>query len=148
MNVLKGSVDLPLVVVGHGPEYRTRLEEYIRTNNLGDRVIFASDKGNPSPLELSSFYQMASLFIFPSHYDGFGIPILEARFSGIPVIASNSSCLDEAGGRSTFYFDPTDEADLANNIERALGSVEHLQNPPDEFRADYLISKLVELYRS
>ena len=148
LNVLKGSVDLPLVVVGHGVDYRAKLEEYIGKNSLEDRVIFASDKGNPSPRELSSFYQLASIFIFPSHYEGFGIPILEARFSGIPVIASNSSCLDEAGGVNSFYFDPNDEADLANKIESALGSTDHLLSPPDEFRTDNLIAKLLEIYQS
>lgn len=148
LKVLKGTVDLPLVVIGHGRDYRARLESYINANQLEEQVIFASDLGNPSPLELSSFYQMASLFIFPSHYEGFGIPILEARFSGIPVIASNSSCLDEAGGAGTFYFDPTNEADLANNIETALDSKDHLNYPPEEFRSDYLTSKLIEIYKS
>lgn len=148
MKVLKGTMDLPLVVVGHGIEYRARLEKFIMSNQLTDRVIFASDSGNPSPLELSSFYQMASLFIFPSHYEGFGIPILEARFSGIPVIASNSSCLDEAGGPNTFYFNPYDEADLANNIERALGSRDHEHTPPDKFRSEKLTAELIRIYNS
>lgn len=148
LKVLDGTVDLPLVIIGHGKEYRAKLESYINRHQLHDRVIFASDKGNPSPLELSSFYQMASLFIFPSHYEGFGIPILEARFSGIPVIASNSSCLDEAGGQGTLYFDPNNEADLANNIELALGSKDYLNYPPDEFRADHLTEKLIKIYKS
>jgi glycosyltransferase involved in cell wall biosynthesis len=147
LKVLEGAMDLPLVIVGSGLEYRERLEEYIRKNNMQGRVIFATDNANPSPLELSSIYQMSSLFIFPSHYEGFGIPILEARFSGIPVIASNSSCLDEAGGVSTFYFDPTNEAELANEIESALGSTEHLATPPDEFRSERLIENLMEIYR-
>ena len=137
-----------MVIVGHGLEYRARLEQYIDEKNLRDKVIFASDTANPSPLELSSFYQMASVFIFPSHYEGFGIPILEARFSEIPVIASNSSCLAEAGGNSSFYFDPNNEADLANKIEMALGSTEHRNTPPDEFRSSYLTEKLLEIYKA
>ena len=148
LGLLRETIDLPLVIVGHGQEYRLELEKLVAEKSLTDRVIFASDLGNPSPLELSSFYQMASLFIFPSHYEGFGIPILEARFSGIPVIASNSSCLDEAGGANTFYFDPKNEAELANLIESALGSEAHKLSPPDEFKSEHLTKKLLDIYQA
>lgn len=144
-----GQFDLPLVVVGKGADYRQRLEDKIRALNLKNRVIFASDVASPSQIELSSFYQMASLFIFPSFYEGFGIPILEARFSGIPVIASDSTCLDEAGGKGALYISPTDPAELATAIVKALSSPEELSShKPEEFSMQPLSQQMIDLYKS
>lgn len=120
LNLLKGKVDLALVIIGKGESYKKTLIDYATKHNLSSQLIFASDNEDPTPLELSSFYQMASVFIFPSFYEGFGIPILEARFSGIPVIASNSSCLEEAGEEDSYYFNPNDPEELANSISKIL----------------------------
>lgn len=120
MNRLRGKLDIPLVVVGNGEHYKAKLKEYAGKNGLECQLIFASEKANPSPHELSSFYQLASAFLFPSFYEGFGIPILEARFSGTPVIASNSSCLEEAGEQDTYYFDPNDSEELSELILKTM----------------------------
>ncbi len=117
---LKGRLDLPLVVVGKGDAYKKTLIEYAQKHNLLAQLIFASENFDPSPLELSSFYQLASVFVFPSFYEGFGIPILEARFSGTPVIASNSSCLQESGGDRTCYFNPNNAEELAEHLSKIL----------------------------
>lgn len=116
LKLLKENFDLPLVIVGKGENYKKILTEYSTKNKLQNQLIFASDLSDPTPLELSSIYQMATLFVFPSYYEGFGIPILEARFSGTPVIASNSSCLEESGGENSCYFDPNNAEELAELI--------------------------------
>ncbi len=143
LNQLKGKFDLPLVVVGKGDAYKQTLIEYAAKHNLLSQLLFASDIEDPTPLELSSFYQMASVFIFPSFYEGFGIPILEARFSGTPVIASNSSCLEEAGGGESLYFNPQNAEQLASLILKK----EALENfSPKKLKAEELISQLMYLY--
>jgi glycosyltransferase involved in cell wall biosynthesis len=149
MALVGSQVDLPLVVVGHGDDYKDILKTEARTKNLMNRLIFASELAEPSPQELSGFYQMASLFIFPSHYEGFGIPILEARFSGAPVIASNSSCLHEAGGEKSLYFSPNDPEELSSQMLKALASTDELTAVyPEKFKLEPLTQQMIDLYKS
>ncbi len=122
------------------------MREFAATNDLLRNLIFASELADPSPLELSSFYQLASAFIFPSFYEGFGIPILEARFSGTPVIASNSSCLDEAGGEDSSYFNPNDANDLAERIVRVLDQESNITAGLENMKIDYSVKRLMEIY--
>jgi glycosyltransferase involved in cell wall biosynthesis len=65
-------------------------------------------------------YRNAQAFVFPSLYEGFGLPILEAFSCGCPVIASNSSSLPEIGGNAVQYFDPRDAASLQDAIDRVI----------------------------
>lgn len=146
LNNLKGKVDLPLVVVGKGDVYKKLLTEYASKHDLGNQLIFASDVEDPTPHDLSCFYQLASVFIFPSHYEGFGIPILESRFSGTPVIASNSSCLEESGGENSVYFDPANSEELATKISNVLGSSKFIAGNINQFRTESSIKKLIEIY--
>lgn len=144
MNIGKDTLDLPLVIVGKGIDYKKKLLAYANKYGLKNRLIFASEIANPEPLELSAFYQMASVFIFPSYYEGFGIPILEARFSGTPVIASNSSCLHEAGGKDTVYFNPNNAEELAHH----LAKIEALNvSVPQAFLQEKVTKQLIEIYK-
>jgi len=70
--------------------------------------------------DLPLIYQNADLFVFPSHYEGFGLPPLEAMASGIPVVASNISCMPEILGDAAEYFDPNNSADIAEKIYGVL----------------------------
>ena len=72
--------------------------------------------------ELPVFYQLAKLFVYPSFFEGFGIPIIEAIHSNIPVIADTGSCLEEAGGPDSIYINPNNEKELAININKILTS--------------------------
>lgn len=74
--------------------------------------------------DLAILYQNAKIFIFPSLYEGFGIPILEAFASKIPVISSNNSSLTEVGGEASEYFDGKDEYALKEKIENIINSSE------------------------
>lgn len=65
---------------------------------------------------------MARVFVYPSRFEGFGIPILEALTSGTPVVACTGSCLEEAGGPSSLYVSPDDHESLARCISDILGS--------------------------
>jgi glycosyltransferase involved in cell wall biosynthesis len=93
---------LPLAIVGKGPE-RPRLEALAQSLGIGQQVFFWEDVGND---ELPGLYQLATAFLYPSVYEGFGIPILEALQSGTPVLAANTSSLPEAGGPHSRYVPP------------------------------------------
>lgn len=68
--------------------------------------------------QLATVYRNAELFVFPSLYEGFGFPLLEAMLHGVPTIAANSSSLPEVGGDATLYFEPKDARALESLIER------------------------------
>jgi glycosyltransferase involved in cell wall biosynthesis len=82
--------------------------------------------GYVSDAELKYLYRNASLFIFPSFYEGFGLPPLEAMALGCPVIASSTSSIPEILGDACDYFNPHDEADMALKIDRLIHNVECL----------------------
>jgi glycosyltransferase involved in cell wall biosynthesis len=83
---------------------------------LSKKVVFT---GIVDDEDLDTIYANASLFAFPSHYEGFGLPPLEAMVNGCPVISSNSSSLPEVCGDAVLYFDPVD----VNALEKAIASV-------------------------
>ena len=66
--------------------------------------------------ELSGLYQLAEIFVYPSRFEGFGIPVIEALFSETPVITSNLSCLPEAGGPDSLYINPENVDDIKAKI--------------------------------
>lgn len=145
MNIMGRDSTPPLVIVGKGEAYKKKLIHLANKYALADKLIFVSDTLEPSPLQLSGLYQMAKVFVFPSFYEGFGIPILEARFSGTPVIASNSTCLDEAGGGDTLYINPNDAEELAYAIEKTVSEPKTV-SAPEEFTSERLTAKLIDLY--
>lgn len=96
LELLPESSRLPLVVVGRGGRYRAKVQAFIQKNRLENLVHFIDVSFD----DLPAVYQKASAFLYPSFYEGFGIPILEALFSKTPVITSNLSSLPEAGSGS------------------------------------------------
>ena len=71
--------------------------------------------------QLATIYERAEAFVFPSLYEGFGFPLLEAMARGVPSIAARSSSLPEIGGEAALYFEPRDVAGLAAQLTRILG---------------------------
>jgi len=114
LNVIKAlkNTEIPLIVVGKKTKYFTKIEKEILQNKVG--VSFLE---NVNMHELAAIYQLADIFIYPSFFEGFGIPVIEALFSKTPVITSNLSCLPEAGGPDSLYINPADPKDISSKIK-------------------------------
>lgn len=107
-----------LVLAGRKDEFHARLEKLLKKRKLQDKVIFTD---HVSDEELAALYQRASLYVFPSLSEGFGIPGLEAMAWGLPVVSSNATCLPEIYGDAVEYFDPKQPKEMAEVITRVLG---------------------------
>jgi len=114
---LPGADRPDLVIVGKGP-LETALREQARACGLAGRVHFL---GQVADADLPGLYQLAELFAYPSVGEGFGIPILEALSSRVPVITSTGSCFAEPGGDAALYTTPGDASALAETLARVLG---------------------------
>ena len=124
MFLLRNELNIPLVVIGEGGKYKQQVKDYITQNGLQGKIIFLSD--NPSAKSSQSFksaidfpaiYQSAIAMIYPSFFEGFGIPVLEALCSKLPVITSNVSCLPEAGGEGAYYVNPASAEEIAAGMK-------------------------------
>lgn len=109
--------DVHLVLVGKATPYAGTICSYSKAAGLEDRVHLLH---NIPFQDLPAVYQCADVFVYPSRYEGFGIPILEALNSRLPVIAATGSCLEEAGGPDSIYVDPDDADALACAINKAM----------------------------
>ncbi len=117
MTRLKETLDLYLVIVGRPTAYKEELVAFARRHGLTERVLFLHDVPHA---QLPAFYQLARLFVYPSIFEGFGIPIIEALYSGTPVISSTNGCFTEAGGEDSLYSNPADDEQLAGLIDKVL----------------------------
>lgn len=109
--------DLSLIIVGRQTKYAEKVKRYVHRHQLESRVRFL--QGVPNAM-LPAIYQLAEAFVYPSRYEGFGIPIIEAIQSGLPVVAATGSCLEEAGGPDCLYVHPDDVAALRDAILQAI----------------------------
>lgn len=111
------NIETELVVVGRPTTYLNEIKEYIIQNKLEHKIHFYH---NIETNDLPAIYQMAKLFVYPSTFEGFGIPIIEALNSKIPVITSTGSCFSEAGGKSTIYVENNNIEALSESILKVL----------------------------
>ena len=113
--------DLSLVIVGRHTKYTDQVIDYAKTHNLNHRIHILHGVTDD---ELPALYAGAEAFVYPSRYEGFGIPIIEAISSGLPVVACTGSCLEEAGGPDSLYVDPDDVEGMAAAIRQCLKGAE------------------------
>lgn len=152
LNIVKALKDtnIPLVVVGKKTKYFKKVEGFIRENKM--KVHFLE---NVSMDELAAIYKLADIFIYPSFFEGFGIPVIEALFSKTVVITSNTSCLPEAGGPDSVYIDPKNHLDIQAKIKflweneserkrRAEKGFEFVQ----KFNDERIANELMNLYKN
>lgn len=116
---LAGRIPHTLVVVGKREGFLTPDRDLLaQAETLGSRVLFT---GEVSTDALRGYYQNADLLVYPSLYEGFGFPPLEAMALGVPVAASRTASIPEVCGDAVAYFDPRSVADMAQVIARTLG---------------------------
>lgn len=123
--LVDGHLDIPLVIAGRKTNYLTELQQDTIEYSLQKQVFWLPD----FPAEdLPALYQGASLFLFPSLDEGFGIPIVEALESGLPIIAASGSCLEESAGPQSRFASPDQPDAWAEQID----SLMHDENTRDE----------------
>lgn len=114
---------IPLVVIGNGKKQKEEAKQLMSANGIGDRLILlnelpqSKESSFTTAADFPAIYQQALALIYPSIFEGFGAPLLEALWSNIPVISSNASCLPEVGGDAALYFSPYDAVALAEHMQ-------------------------------
>ena len=143
--------DISLVLVGRHTAYTDKLVTYARANGLEHRLHILH--GVPDA-DLPALYAGAEAFVYPSVYEGFGIPIIEAIRCGLPVVACTGSCLEEAGGPDSLYVAPDDAEGMADAIRRSLkgadGRQERIQRSQDyikRFDGKDVAGQVYQLYK-
>lgn len=142
----------PLVIVGNDSGERHAVQK--RANELGitDRIHILSGL---TDAQVRCVYQLCSLFVFPSMYEGFGIPILEAMAAGKPIVVSDIPVFREITGSKGVYFEAEDTDSMARQIERVLGSaseqsrlIEYGKRRVPEFGFGRLANDMAHLYET
>ena len=108
---LSGSTNL--VVVGEGGAYFKKVREYVVSQGLTNTIFYLP---KVDFVDLPALYAASAALILPSFFEGFGIPIIEALWSGTPVITSVGSCFAEAGGDGALYINPSKSSEIAEAI--------------------------------
>ncbi len=144
--------DAPLLCVGsrEGSEFKIRQRaEYL---GIGDKVRLL---GHVAPEALPAIYQGATLFLYPTLYEGFGLPVIEAMASGVAVITSNTSALKEIAEGFALLVDPLDLDGMAKAIAHFMGSPERRAafaerglRRAEDFRWDETARKTLDIYLS
>ena len=140
---------LPLVVVGQPTSYLRTLRPQIK--KLGHRIIFLK---RVTDQELSHLYQLAELMIYPSVFEGFGLPVAEAQACGCPVLCSNAGSLTEAGGDGAHYVEPQNPGQINEGIRQILQNKDYRdeltrrgQQNAQRFTPQTYAQQLMELYK-
>ncbi len=136
-----------MVIVGRHTKYTDEVIADVKKNGLEDRVQILH--GIPDD-DLPVIYHLAKVFVYPSRYEGFGIPIIEAIQTGLPVVACTGSCLEEAGGPDCLYVSPDDVEGMANAIKQAIAEkdvrVPRAQEYIKRFENSNLAAQVIEEY--
>ena len=127
-----------LVVVGKETKYKRKIEQFISKHKMQEQVHFLEGVGME---QLAVLYTLSTVFIYISRYEGFGIPLIEALFSGTAVITSNRSSLPEAAGPGALYVDPENLSDVRSKIRFLF------DHPEERARLERMGREYVERYQ-
>ncbi|MDR1757474.1 MAG: glycosyltransferase family 4 protein [Bacteroidales bacterium] len=140
------------VTVGKKTKYQNEIESFAMSHQISHRIHIFND----IPFEdLPGLYQTASIFVYPSFFEGFGIPVIEALNSEIPVIAATGSCLEEVGGHDSVYLPPDNEYLWAQQVQKILKNSETRtkmvaagKKYVARFNEQYIAETLMKIYSS
>ena len=161
INLIKSEIPTPLVVVGKGGAYKEKVQQYLAENNLQNQVLFLSDQliaAGKKPFvateDFPAFYQLATAMIYPSFYEGFGMPIIEAMSGGVPVVTSSTSCMPEIAGDAAFLAHPDSPEDLANGLRKIYQDSTYRQQAIEKglinakrFTPDQYVQSIMNIYK-
>jgi len=115
--VVKEKLGITVVILGKPTKYMDELNQFIDESGIRKQVIFLHKTTTD---DLQAIYQMAEIMIYPSFFEGFGLPVLEGQASGCPVITSNISSMPEAGGQGAIYVNPENISEIGHAIVQVL----------------------------
>ncbi|MCB0481212.1 MAG: glycosyltransferase family 4 protein [Flavobacteriales bacterium] len=146
-------VNCPLIVIGKSTKYVGELMNYIHNNpDLKSKIYFLHNINNQ---ELKAVYQMATLSVYPSVFEGFGIPVLESIACGTPVVTTQDGCFVEAGGDGALYVDSNNIEELGGAIKSVIDSSEIQSRLKEsgakhllQFKETKLATDLMNVYKS
>lgn len=145
-------LDIPLVLVGGRTRYTDQIQLRISELRMQNRVWFPQQV---QLTELAHLYQSAYMLVYPSLFEGFGIPILEGLKSGIPVLTGKGGCFPEAGGPAAFYLDQKDPEAWRETIQQVVTSPFDQQvriqtglKWIQKFEPEVIIPQWIQLYQS
>ncbi len=117
--MVEKNIDYPVVVIGRSTDYCTKVKKYVAQHQLNVQFIHDADFS-----DFPAIYQQATLFVYPSIFEGFGIPILESLNSGTPVITTRGGVFPEVGGDAALYVTLGDTNEMATAIQNLLNKAE------------------------
>lgn len=142
-------IDLPLVLVGRGNSRQVRLLQET-AKHYGVTLRLMEDVRTE---DLPVIYHQATVFVYPSLFEGFGIPILEAARCKTPIVASSGTCFEEIAGEGALYVSPTDEQaigqairDTMENSEETRTRVRTALEQTEKFRAEHIAHNMMQTY--
>lgn len=146
--------NVPLVVVGKGGKYKEEVLQMIKLFKL-EKLIIWLDKLEDNHT-LKSLYQNSKALVYPSFYEGFGLPVAEALLCKTPVITAGVSSLPEAGGPNSIYIDPSNHVELAGAIRQVLEDEEVVSMMKEKgyeyakkkFAPETVSEQMMEVYES
>jgi glycosyltransferase involved in cell wall biosynthesis len=150
MAEIKPENRIQFYIIGGGRKYKKQLEELVQKSGLVKWVVFKGHVGNE---ELKELYINAQFSIYPSLYEGFGIPILESQLLGTPVITSNVSSMPELVSPESILIDPLSKIEIKNAIENLSSSEvkitkKNILELIHKFSPEKSIKRVNVLYRS
>lgn len=160
LNLIKGyallpkSLQIPLVLIGNGGKYKLKVKALIADLKLEKNVLWLENVTNN--YHLQAIYQLAAALVYPSFYEGFGLPVVEALLSKTAVITSNVSSMPEAGGKAAWYVNPHSFEEIGAAMETVLNDEEERKQRVElgfeyaqrQFSCIKLTKDLVNLYEN
>lgn len=148
--IIAEKVDIQVVFVGKQTSYTKKMARFITENKMDDQVKLIS---NITEGDLAGLYKMASLSVYISFFEGFGLPVIESMASGCPVITSNVSCLPETAGGAAVLCTPNDVNELGKQIKSILENETHRKGLIEKglerakiFHPEHFSKKIISLY--
>ncbi|NPA68722.1 MAG: glycosyltransferase family 4 protein [Chlorobi bacterium] len=145
-----GKIDVEFVIVGKKTDYQNQLLKFAEDNGMTEQITILN---NVPTEDLPAIYRQAELFVYPSYFEGFGIPLIEALYSKIPVITTKGGVFSETGGLSSIYVEPDNIENLAEAIKKVLNNSELREKMINEgyefvqkFNEEKIASNLMNVY--